>query len=53
MAGEPSNPLVSPTYDPLDRNWLLFSIRVPWVRERAERMRDAAARLLELRWRRP
>ena len=53
MAGEPSNPLVSPTYDPLDRNWLLFSIRVPWVQERAERMRDAAARLLELRKRRP
>jgi hypothetical protein len=49
MAGEPSNPLVSPTYDPVDRNWLLFSIRVPWVRERARRLQDAAARLLELR----
>jgi hypothetical protein len=49
MAGEPSNPLVSPTYDPVDRNWLLFSIRVPWMRERARRMQDAAARLLELR----
>lgn len=49
MAGEPSNPLVAPTYDPLDRNWLLFSIRVPWVRERARRMQDAATRLLELR----
>ena len=49
MAGEPSNPLVAPAYDPLDRNWLLFSIRVPWVRERARRMQDAAARLLELR----
>ena len=49
MAGEPSNPLVAPTYDPVDRNWLLFSIRVPWVRERARRMQEAATRLLELR----
>ena len=48
MAGEPSNPLVARRIDPVDRNWLMFSIRVPWVRERARRMQEAATRLLEL-----
>jgi hypothetical protein len=48
MAGEPANPLVNPTYDPVDRNWLIFSIRVPWIRERASRMEKAASRLLAL-----
>jgi hypothetical protein len=52
LAGEPSNPLVAPAYDPLDRAWLIFSIRVPWLRERAARMERAAARLLAMR-RRP
>ncbi len=46
MAGEPSNPLVSPASDPLDRSWLLFSIRVPWIRERAVRMRQATEALI-------
>ncbi|HEY6434099.1 MAG TPA: N,N-dimethylformamidase beta subunit family domain-containing protein [Acetobacteraceae bacterium] len=46
MAGEPSNPLVSPTHDPADLNWLIFSIRVPWIRERAERLQAAAAKLM-------
>lgn len=48
MAGEPANPLVNPAYDPVDRNWLIFSIRVPWIRERAIRMEKAASRLLAL-----
>jgi hypothetical protein len=48
MAGEPANPLVNPSYDPVDRNWLIFSIRVPWIRERAVRMEKAASRLLAL-----
>jgi hypothetical protein len=48
MAGEPANPLVNPTHDPVDRNWLIFSIRVPWIRERAVRMEKAASRLLAL-----
>ncbi len=47
MAGEPSNPLVSPTYDPADHNWLIFSIRVPWIRERAERLQAAATQLMQ------
>lgn len=49
MPGEPSNPLVSPASDPLDRSWLLFSIRVPWIEQRAERVRIAAERLIALR----
>ena len=49
MAGEPANPLVAPALDPLDRNWLVYSIRVPWIRERAERLQTAAARLLRAR----
>jgi hypothetical protein len=48
MAGEPANPLVYPASDPLDRSWLIFSIRVPWIRERAIRMEKAASRLLAL-----
>ena len=48
MAGEPANPLVNPSYDPVDRNWLIFSIRIPWIRERAVRMEKAASRLLAL-----
>jgi hypothetical protein len=48
MAGEPANPLVNPSYDPVDRNWLIFSIRVPWIRERAVRMEKAASGLLAL-----
>jgi len=46
LAGEPANPLVNPSFDPLDRGWLIFSIRVPWIRERAERLQAAAARLM-------
>jgi hypothetical protein len=46
MAGEPANPLVNPSYDPLDRAGLIFTIRVPWIRERAERLEAAAARLM-------
>ena len=53
MAGEPANPLVNPSYDPVDRNWLIFSIRVPWIRERAARMEKAASRLLALQRRPP
>ena len=53
MAGEPANPLVNPSYDPVDRNWLIFSIRVPWIRERAARMEKAASRLLALTRRPP
>ena len=53
MAGEPANPLVNPSYDPVDRNWLIFSIRVPWIRERAARMEKAASRLLALKRRPP
>lgn len=49
MSGEPSNPLVSPTLDPIDRTWLIFSIRIPWIRERAERLQAAASRLMQLR----
>jgi hypothetical protein len=47
MAGEPSNPLVSPASDPDDLRWLIFSIRVPWIRERAERLQAAAAKLMQ------
>lgn len=46
LAGEPANPLVNPSFDPLDRGWLIFSIRVPLIRERAERLQAAAARLM-------
>jgi hypothetical protein len=49
MSGEPSNPLVNPTLDPSDRIWLIFSIRIPWIRDRAERLREAASRLIKLR----
>jgi len=49
MSGEPSNPLVNPALDPADRMWLIFSIRIPWIRDRAERLQAAAARLMRLR----
>jgi hypothetical protein len=49
MSGEPSNPLVNPALDPADRMWLIFSIRIPWIRERAERLQAAAARLMKFR----
>ena len=49
VPGEPSNPLVSPASDPQDRSWLLFTIRVPWLEQRAERVRQAAERLQALR----
>ena len=49
MSGEPSNPLVNPTLDPLDRNWLIYSIRIPWIRERAARLQAAADRLMQLK----
>ena len=42
MAGEPSNPLVNPTLDPADLSWLLYSIRVPWIGERADRIASLA-----------
>jgi hypothetical protein len=47
LAGEPSNPLVSASHDSLDRSWLLYTIRVPWIRDRAERMHAAATKLIE------
>ncbi len=46
MAGEPSNPLVAPTLDPQDRLWLLYRVRLPWIRDRATRVHDAAKRWL-------
>ena len=49
MSGEPSNPLVSPTLDPLDRNWLIYTIRIPWIRERAARVQAASDRLMQLK----
>ena len=49
MSGEPSNPLVSPTLDPLDRNWLIYTIRIPWIRERAARVQAASDRLTQLK----
>lgn len=47
LAGEPSNPLVNASYDPADRSWLLYSIRIPWIRERARRMQVAAEKLMQ------
>lgn len=49
MPGEPSNPLVQPTADPSTRTWMLYSIRLPWLEERAARLAAVAHRLQELR----
>jgi hypothetical protein len=49
MSGEPSNPLVNATLDPLDRDWLIYTIRIPWIRERAARLQAASDRLMQLK----
>lgn len=49
MPGEPSNPLVNPTTDPAERMRLVYSIRIPWVRDRAARVEAAAVRLMTSR----
>ncbi len=51
MPGEPSNPLVHPTVDPLERIWLLYSVgsvRLPWLQERASRLVEVVAKLRAL-----
>jgi hypothetical protein len=43
MPGEPSNPLVHPTAEPVSRTWMLYStgsVRLPWIEERAARLRE-------------
>ena len=48
MPGEPSNPLVHPTAEPVSRTWMLYStgsVRLPWLEERAARLRDAVRAL--------
>jgi hypothetical protein len=48
MPGEPSNPLVHPTAEPVSRTWMLYStgsVRLPWLEERAARLAEVVRRL--------
>jgi hypothetical protein len=48
MPGEPSNPLVHPTAEPGSRTWMLYStgsVRLPWLEERAARLREVVRAL--------
>jgi hypothetical protein len=51
MPGEPSNPLVHPTAEPVSRSWMLYSagsVRLPWLEERAARLVAVVRRLRAL-----
>jgi hypothetical protein len=45
LPGQPANSLAHPTADPLGRTWLLYSLRLPWIRERAEELEQVLGRL--------
>src|SRR5262249_58929863 len=46
---EPSAPLVTAAYDPLDRVDTLTPVHLPWLEERAERLQRSIARIRGLR----
>ena len=48
MPSEPSSPLVVPTADPLDRIDDVIAVRLPWLRERAQRLERVTAELMAL-----
>ena len=48
MPSEPSSPLVVPTADPLDQIGDVIAVRLPWLRERAQRLERATAELMNL-----
>jgi hypothetical protein len=51
MPGEPSNPLVHPTAEPVSRTWMLYStgsVRLPWLEDRAARLAEVVRRLRAL-----
>ena len=48
MPSEPSSPLVVPTADPLDRIGDVIAVRLPWLRERAQRLERVTAELMAL-----
>jgi hypothetical protein len=48
MPSEPSSPLVVPSDDPLDRIGDVIAVRLPWLRERAQRLERATAELMAL-----
>jgi hypothetical protein len=56
MPGEPSNPLVHPTAEPVSRTWMLYStgsVRLPWLEDRAARLAEVVRRLRALGRERP
>ena len=48
MPSEPSSPLVVPTADPLDQIGDVIAVRLPWLRERAQRLERATTELMHL-----
>jgi hypothetical protein len=42
----PEKPLVEASRDPADALGLLYGVRIPWIRERAARLRDVTGRLI-------
>ena len=48
MPSEPSSPMVVPTDDPLDRIGDVIAVRLPWLRERAQRLERVTAELMAL-----
>jgi hypothetical protein len=50
---DPNNSLASPARDPLDHVPMLYSNRLPWIRERAEKIALHAAQVQQIRSRPP
>jgi hypothetical protein len=49
MPDEPSNPMVSPTYDPLERGIAFTPVHLPWLERRAARLQQSVARVVNKR----
>jgi hypothetical protein len=45
---DPNNALAGPLHDPLDLEPMLYSNRIPWIKERAQRIARGAERLTPL-----
>ena len=48
MPSEPSSPFVVPSDDPIDRIGDVIAVRLPWLRERAQRLERATTELMAL-----
>jgi hypothetical protein len=49
MPGDPSQPLVSPTGDPLESALEINTVNLPWIQQRAQRLIQVTAELIRLR----